>query len=119
MAARRVQKSPALRVVRDTYELDKWAKGMVSEQRRRYFELIDAIVEKLGAISRTGGPPTDEQIMEAIGWGLAEDDSLTSHVMPHGGTALTSDDEWDKIFSAAAGAVLQEHATAVDKGEWP
>jgi hypothetical protein len=117
MAPRRVLKSPALRVVRDHYELDKWAKRMPAEQRRKYFELIDVVVEKMTELKGSG--PTDEQLIQAVSWATEEDDTVTTQVMKNPGTALTDEKEWDKIFQAAAGAVLQEHATAVDKGEWP
>ena len=117
MAARRVLKSRAQRVVRDNFKLKSWADAY-EDQWSTYFKLIDKIYEGFRELKQ-GTDPTDEQVMEALTWGLQEDDTLTDHVAATRATVLKDEEEWDKITLAAAGTLLQKYVNKVEKGEWP
>lgn len=110
-------KDRSLRYVRDAYKLTR-CNASSKEGRRVYFEAIDDIKQSFR--KPLGKDPSDEAVMRTLVFVLQDDDSLTDHISGYeGSSALTGEDMWEKVTLAAAGAMLQAYATAVEKREWP
>ena len=50
---------------------------------------------------------------------LRADDSFEVHLDGKGGTFLTEDDNWLKLYRAGAATILEEYLSALEYGAWP
>jgi hypothetical protein len=109
--------SRADQALRDEYALIGWVQRPAS-RRALYFAWCDRAAQYLSSL-RHGADPTDESLVLTLIAGLAEDDSFASHVRRRRGSFLTEDANWDKLYRAAAGTILEEYLDAVEHRRWP
>jgi hypothetical protein len=50
---------------------------------------------------------------------LSEDESFASYIRRRGGSFLTEDGNWDKLYWAAGATILEEYRDAIEDGRWP
>jgi hypothetical protein len=98
------------------YKLIGWV-SKVNGRRQAYFSWCDRAIQELEAIG--GAPPDDDSVVITIMGVLRADDSFETHCDDRGGTFLTDDDNWLKLYRAAAAAILEEYLNARELGSWP
>lgn len=103
--------------LRDQYKLAGWVLK-TKERRELYFNWCDHARHDLGLLCR-GAPPKDLSVVHTLNAALGEDDSFAGHVRARGGSFLTDDGNWDKLFRAGAATILEEYFDALANGRWP
>ena len=109
--------SRADEVLRDEFRLAGWVQK-VSKRREFYFSWCDHAARDLRQLTNGGEPAKESLVLTLVG-ALGEDESFAGYIRRRGGSFLTEDGNWDKLYRAAAATILEEYLDAVDKGRWP
>lgn len=99
-------------MLRDEYRLTHWVRKP-KERRQSYFAWCHRAPTELRRI--TGSEPTDEALLLLIVAALVADDSFAGHVRTRSGAWIAEDENWDKLYHAAACTILEEYRN----GDWP
>ena len=102
--------------LRERFKLADWI-HKIQTRRELYFRHCDRAAEDLKLFAQA--QPKDESIVLMLMAAVSEDDSFAAHVRKRRGSFLTEDENWDKLYRAAATAILQEHRDAVENERWP
>lgn len=98
------------------YKLAGWV-SKVDSRRRAYFSWCDRAIKQLEAIG--GRPPADHSVVITLMEMLRADESFELHLDDKGGTFLTEEDNWLKLYRAGAAVIFEEYLIAVEDGTWP
>jgi hypothetical protein len=87
-------------------------------RRELYFAWCDHARRELRLLAG-GSLAKDSSVVQTLIAALGEDESFAGYVRARGGSFLTDDGNWDRLFRAGAATILEEYLEAVDKGRWP
>jgi hypothetical protein len=114
--ARRVCRG-ADKALSNEYKLGGWV-AQTARRREIYFAWCDGLLEQLEMVSE-GSAPEDESVIIGLMATLREDGSFSAYLHKRGGTYLTDDKHWPRLYRAGAATIFQEYLNAVEEGAWP
>jgi hypothetical protein len=109
--------SRADEALRDQFKLRGWVQR-TKRRRESYFAWCDHARRELRLLAG-GLPAKDSSVVRTLIAALGEDESFAGYVRARGGSFLTDDGNWDRLFRAGAATILEEYLEAVDEGRWP
>lgn len=97
-------------------------KGWVKKKdfpRDVYFRTVDDGLAILSRRDDPDDPPPLEGVVAMLAYMLDREGELNEYVVAEGTHSIGDAKNWEDICSAAGWVIVQAHALAVSKGEWP